>query len=100
MDKEFLKMMSELFANMSKNLDGDLDKKIDKAMKRVFNEETEIQIIKSKNGKTEIKTKGTNLSILITLAGLEKSILDRLGLPKRVFDFLKDTVGTMEVGDE
>ena len=67
-----------------------------KAFKEAIDQECEISIKKEKNGEAHTCIKGSTLAILITLAGLEKGILEKLGCDESMFEFVKGAVGTEE----
>lgn len=98
MDKE----IKEILKKINKMLDKELKKgdKLKKDLEKAFDEPALISIKKDKSGKAETHIEGTNLALLITLAGLENTILDKLNVPTGLFDVIKDMVGTKEVSNE
>ena len=57
----------------------------------------EISIRTDNKGGAEINVEGHKLSLLIALAGLEKSVLQQLNCDKDTFELIKNIVGTREV---
>jgi len=53
--------------------------------------------IDSENGNTKLEVEGGRLSLLLTLAGAEKSILRDLKCSKEEFELIKNMVGSEEV---
>ena len=72
-------------------LEGDED--IDKALREHYNKPTLIHIEKNEEGDSSIKLEGTATAILITLAGLEKSIMENLNPPAGLYDLIKMKTG-------
>lgn len=71
-----------------------------KEIEKAFNEPVKLSIKKEKDGQCSTEIQGTTLSILIALAGLEKSTLERLDVPPYIWAFVKEIVGTKEVKHE
>ena len=100
MDNEIKEMLKELLKDLGEKLDkieGDfnLQDKINEAHKQP----AKISIEKYEDGRADTRIEGSNLAILITLAGLENSILERLNPPKGLWDLIKASTGTREAGD-
>lgn len=96
MDKEILEMLENIKKTLekvnSKN-SGFIKEKIEEA----FNEPATISIKKDADGKAETHVEGGSIALLITLAGLEKTILEKLDAPTEVWELIKHLVGTKEV---
>ena len=100
MDKEIKEMLKELLEDLREKLDKidgefNLQDKINKAHK----EKAIISIEKHEDGTAITKVEGSNLAILITLAGLENAVLGKLNPPKGLWELIKTSTGTLEVGD-
>lgn len=100
MDKEIKEMLKELLKDLEEKLDkidGDfnLKYKINEAHKQP----AKISIEKHEDGSADTHIEGSNLAILITLAGLENAVLGKLNPPKGLWGLIKNTTGTMEAGD-
>lgn len=102
MDKELLKMLKQLNEMIEKKIknrdkNGDIKEKIHEA----YEQPCEISI--KKNGKTsegaECKVIGSTLAVLVTLAGLEKAILEKLNPPAGLYEMIKQITGVMEAND-
>lgn len=93
MDKELKKLLEEIKERLSKKDKLEtLSDLLDKALK----EKTIISIEKDTKGKSTINVEGNRLSLLVTLAALEKSILEQLDCDSIEFDFIKTITGTKE----
>jgi len=68
------------------------DKNLYKALNKASKIETTLHIESNKNGEANIIVKGTNMSILIALASLEKSILEKYDVPEELFELVKMSV--------
>lgn len=100
MDKEIKEMLKELLKDLEEKLDkidGDfnLKDKINEAHKQP----AKISIEKHEDGRAETHIEGTNIAVLIALAGLEKTVLEKLNPPKGLWELIKTSTGTLEVGD-
>lgn len=93
--KELLKDFSELLDKIGGDTKSSLSNDIDKA----FREKASISITKDEEGKSEMHTKGTTLAILITLAGLEKGLLEQLDVPNTLWEIIKCKVGARKAND-
>lgn len=92
--KEITKMLEELEKIVAKN---DLKNIVEKRLNEALNEPVSISVKKNKNGKAEVKMDGERLAVLITLAGLEQTILRNTDTPVEIWEFIKERVGSMEV---
>lgn len=99
MDKEIEKLMKDVLKKMDKKLNDmeDIEKMTNKAIDEHINKPCEISIKKGENGEAECKVEGTRTAILITLAGLEKNILEQLKPPAGLYERIKSKVGIREV---
>lgn len=104
--KDLLKELNELIGNLanSDNLNSELDKamkkmsdRIEKDINNAFKEECTISIEKKKNGESISRIEGKPITILITLAGLEKGIMEKLNPPKELWNMIKEKVGVKVV---
>lgn len=100
MDNEIKEMLKELLKDLGEKLDkidGDfnLKDKINEAHKQP----AKLSIEKHEDGTAETHIEGSNLAVLITLAGLEKTVLEKLNPPRGLWELIKNTTGTMEAGD-
>lgn len=75
-----------------KKIKGEMISEIEKA----FNEPAIISIEKQENGEAFTRVEGTTLAILVTLAGLEQTVLEKLEVPTATWEMIKDMVGTKE----
>lgn len=96
MDKEIKEMLKDLGEKLDK-IDGDfnLQDKINEAYKQ----KAIISIEKHEDGRADTHIEGSNLAILITLAGLENGVLGKLNPPKGLWELIKNITGTREAGD-
>jgi muramoyltetrapeptide carboxypeptidase LdcA involved in peptidoglycan recycling len=92
MKKKFDKELDNILQDL-KNAILENDEDIDKALREEQKTPTLIHIEKNKDGNSKVKIEGTNLSLLITLAGLEMTILEQLNPPAGLFDLIKRKVG-------
>lgn len=102
MDKELKEMLKELNEVLRDLLNDNItavNSKIKNKIQEAFKDEATISIKKSKNGRAKSHIEGSTLAILITLAGLEKTVLEKLNTPNGAWEIIKHTVGTMEVGE-
>ena len=96
-EKELLDALKEVNKMLEKLIDNDgasdlINEKISEAHKQ----EASILIEKDKDGKAKLTLKGTNLALLVTLAGLEKAVLEKTHVPTDIWELIKKSVGTME----
>lgn len=99
MDKELLEMLKDLNEALGDLLNDDKNKVINKMQKEInkaFKEKASISIEKFEDGRAKTHIEGSTLGILIALAGLEKSVLEKLDVPREVWGLIKRTVGTKE----
>lgn len=97
MDKELIKLLEELNTMLEEEIksfekSGVIEKRIEKA----FKEKATISIKKFKGGSSEVSVEGSKLAVLITLAGLEKGIIEHFNVPTELWKMIKDMVGTKE----
>ena len=96
-EKELLDALKEVNKMLEKLIDNDgATDVLSERIKKAHNESALISIKKDKDGRAEVKLEGTNLSLLITLAGLEKAVLEKTHVPTEIWDAIKKSVGTME----
>lgn len=100
MDKELKEKMDKVLDKLLDSLDGKLDKMkdIDTKCKEALNTPCKIHIDNDGKG-TALAVEGGRLSLLITLAGAEKSILKELNSSSEEFEFIKNMVGTEEANN-
>lgn len=96
MNKE-LKNLSKDLKELNKKLAEIATEKLSKDLEEALKEEVIISFKKGKNDKAETTIEGSTLAILIGLAGLEKTILEHLKVPKEFYDLIKTAIGTKEV---
>lgn len=97
--KEMLKELNEVLGDLlNDNITG-VNSKIKDKIQEAFKEEATISIKKSKDGRAETHVEGSTLAILITLAGLEKTVLEKLNTPNAIWEMIKHTVGTEEANN-
>lgn len=93
-----LDKMIEKLKELNEMLEGacDLPNNIKKAIEKGHQEEAKISVHKYADGRAETSVEGSTMAILISLAGLEKTVLNKIGVPAGLFELIKDTVGTRE----
>lgn len=99
MDKDLLKLLKELngvIEDITKEYKSETKGNFKKALDKAFKEKASISIEKFENGKAETHIEGSTLAILITLAGLEQTILEHTKIPTPLWEAIKDTVGTRD----
>lgn len=94
MGGEKLKMKHEKIKNLigellEEMLNGDLDTAIKGTLEDAMKMDCKISIEKDKQGRAHTRLEGNSLAILVTLAGLEKIVLDKLDCNNRTFEILK-----------
>ena len=97
-DKDLEKMIKKL-KELNEILEGVTDgmpNKIMEAINKGHKEEAKISVHKYADGRAETSVEGSTMGILITLAGLEKCVLEKLNAPAGLFELVKETVGTRE----
>ena len=102
MNKELLEMLKDLNGVLEDMLEDNKDSFKSKLQERItkgFEEKAILSIEKKENGEAITKIEGTNIGVLIALAGLEKSVLEKLNPPKGLWKLIKDSVGTKEVNN-
>lgn len=94
MDKELEKTLKNLdkLIKKSEKLKAKADKNLEKAVK----EPCKIQITKEKGGACDLIIEGGRLTLLLTLAGAVKSILDQLDCSEAEFNYIKNITGFKE----
>jgi len=99
MDKEIEKLMKDILKKMDKKLNDmeDIDKITEKKIEEHSKKPCKLSIEKGDDGEAKITVIGTNMSILIGLAGLEKAVLKKLNPPAGLFEHIKRKIDTMEV---
>ena len=100
-DKELEKML-EMLKELNKMLENveDTPSKIQEFINRGHSEEAEISIHKYADGRAETGVKGSTPALLVALAGLEHTVLEKLDVPAGMFELVKRTLGTREISDE
>ena len=98
MKKDIYDELKELMENDELKKYTDLFKALIEAkVNEVINEDTKISINKKADGTAKANITGSRMGVLVTLAGLEKTILKQLDAPAGLFEIIKDVVETMEV---
>lgn len=96
MDKEFLEMLNGVLEDMLGDNENSLSNKMKKRIDEAFKEKATVSIEKFEDGTAQSRIEGSNIGILIALAGLEKTVLEKLDTPKGLWELIKHTVGTKE----
>ena len=99
MDKELLKMSKSLNGVLEDMLGDGKDSFKNKVQERIsdgFNEKASLSIEKFEDGRAETHIEGSNIGVLIALAGLEKTVLEKLDVPRDGWELIKHSVGTKE----
>ena len=78
---------------LNKNKD-EMSKTIEERFEEANKDEFSIKAKKEKDGDVKVELKGERLSILLGLAGLEHTILEKLEVPKDIWEIIKKTVYT------
>lgn len=100
MNKELKEILKDLHGVLDELLRGDkeaLKNRVDKIFTEAMEEKASIEITKHEDGRAETKIEGNALVVLMTLAGLEKTILNEYNVPSEVWEIIKDAVGSKEV---
>lgn len=84
--------MEELKELMDKLLSSTLTKTLE-SLEENLHEPCKIAIEKDKKGVAHTQIEGKRVAILITLAGLEKTILEKTNTPSEVYEFIRKLVG-------
>lgn len=98
MDKELLEKLKELTDKMMDTMGGKAGK-VYNMFNEALNQPCNISVEKGQGNKAQTCIKGSRLSILVTLAGMEKSILRQLNCDNKEFEFIKNIIGSLEVND-
>lgn len=99
MDKELLEMLKSLNGVLEDMLGDGKDSFKNKVQKRIsdgLNEKASLSIEKFEEGRAETHIEGSNIGVLIALAGLEKTVLEKLDVPRGAWELIKHSVGTEE----
>lgn len=99
MDKELLEMLKSLNGVLEDMLGDGKDSFKNKVQKRIsdgLNEKASLSIEKFEDGRAETHIEGSNIGVLIALAGLEKTVLEKLDVPRGAWELIKHSVGTEE----
>ena len=97
MDKELLEMLkglSEVLEDMlgdEESFKNKLEERINNALNK---EEASISIETCKDGKAKTHIEGTNIGVLIALAGLENAVLEQTHAPEGLFELIKKCTRT------
>lgn len=99
MSNKDLDKMIEKLKELNELLEGacDMPKHLKEAIEKGHKEEAKISVHKYADGRAETSVEGSTMGILIALAGLEKTVLNKINAPAGLFELIKDTVGTKEV---
>lgn len=90
-----LKELNKVLENVS-----DTPSKIQEFIEKGHQEEAKITIHKYADGRAETGIEGSTPALLVALAGLEHTILEKLDVPAGMFELVKRTLGTKEIGEE
>ena len=98
-DKDLEKMIKKLkeLNEILEGVTGGMPNMIKEAIEKGHKEEAKISVHKYADGRAETSVEGSTMGILIALAGLEKTVLEKINVPAGMFELIKDTVGTKEV---
>ena len=96
-EKDLDKMIEKL-KELNEILEGfnDMPNKLKEAIDKGHKEEAKISVHKYADGRAETSVEGSTMGILVTLAGLEKCVLEKINAPAGLFELVKETVGTRE----
>ena len=96
-EKDIEKMIKKL-EELNKLLESvsDLPNNLKDAIEKGHKEEAKISVHKYADGRAETSVEGSTMGILVTLAGLEKCVLEKINAPAGLFELVKETVGTRE----
>lgn len=92
MESEFIEMIEDILNELKKS---EFKTKIAEA----FKQPAKLSVEKDKYGKGKTTMEGHALAILITLAGLEKNVLESLNVPDVFWEIIKKSVGIKEDKD-
>lgn len=97
MDKELIEMLEGL-NEVLEDILGDEESfknKLEERLNKALNEEeASISIETCKDGKAKTHIEGTNIGILIALAGLENAVLEQIHAPEGLFELIKEYTRT------
>ena len=100
MDKELMEILEKLNNMLEKEIKNfEKTEGIKEKINEAFKEKAVISIKKHENGTAKTHIEGTNLAVLITLAGLEKTVIEKLKVPNEIWEMIKNIVGTREAED-
>lgn len=100
MGKEILEMLKGLNEALGDLISDEKDNVKNKMLEKIsegFKEKASLSIEKFEDGRAKTHIEGSNIGILIALAGLEKTVLENLDAPNGLWELVKHTVGTKEV---
>ena len=106
MDNELKDMIKELkrLCEIGEDLldDGKSSKVkfIAKSIKKAYNEPAKISVKKDETVQATCHIEGKALPLLITLAGIEKAILNKTHVPKELYEIIKSSLGYVEVKED
>ena len=90
--KDFLEAVKDLMTGET----GTLAKKVDARFDEAIKEKAVVSIEKFEDGRATTRIEGSNLSVLIALAGLEKTVFEKLEVPEGLWEMVKEKIGTKE----
>lgn len=93
--KEVLSDLKKIF-DEKENTPENAKKMFYELLNRAINEPCEISIKKEKNGYAQASINGERLSLIVTLIGLEREVLNKLKCPKEEYEFIKTFIGSKE----
>lgn len=102
MDKELNKILKELngvLGDMVETIENDITDKLDKDIQKAGKEKCTISMESFGDGTSKLQVDGSNLAILVNLAGLENAILKKLDPPVGLWELIKDVTDTKEDKD-
>ena len=67
-----------------------------KEIEKAFKEPVKLSITKDNSDRCTTEMQGSTIAILIDLAGLEETVLNKLDVPPYIWAFVKEIVGTKE----
>ena len=97
MDNEIKEMLKDLLKDLGEKLDQMGDFNLQDKLNEAHKQPAKLSIEKHEDGTAETHIEGTNLAVLIALAGLEKTVLEKSNPPRGLWELVKNTTGTMEV---
>lgn len=99
MKNKNLDKLYEMLKELVEPTEIEIMKLLDKQIEKAHKEEAKISIEKKADGSACSIIEGSKTAILISLAGLEKSILRKLEVPESVWKYIKVKTGEKEVND-